>query len=258
MHSYFRAMKKLFGLLVFLFFLSNNGICQRSVKDSTLAFVSLGANLGLQTPFADLSDRFGYGGLVGGELMLKTKSNLTFEGQYGFFFGNKVKEDTILKPLLTSQNFLINREGEPADVFLNERGFLINGKVGKIFPVIGPNPNSGLHLAVGAGFMQHKIRILEQSQKVPQLLGEYIKGYDRLTNGFMLSQSVGYSHFSNYKLVNYYIGFEIHEAFTQNRRSLNYDTGIKDDHNRLDIMGSILLRWYFPMYKRQPQEFYFY
>lgn len=249
-----------FFLGIALFFLVNpfDGQCQRNVRDSTLSFVSLGANIGLQTPFADLAERFGYGGIVGGELMLKTKSNFTYEGQYGFFFGNRVKEDTILKPLLTSQNFIINREGEPADVFIHERGFIINAKFGKIFTVIGPNVNSGLHLALGAGFMQHKIRIQEQSQKVPQLQGEYIKGYDRLSNGAMISQSIGYSHFSNYKLINYYIGFELHEAFTQNRRSINYDTGKRDSQNRIDIMGSVIFRWYFPMYKRQPQEFYFY
>ncbi|HAW19886.1 MAG TPA: hypothetical protein DCX14_06865 [Flavobacteriales bacterium] len=231
---------------------------QRSVRDSTLSFASLGAHVGMQYPFANLSERFGYGGIAGAELMIKKKKNFTIELEYGYIFGSRVKEDTILQPLLTSQNFIVNREGEPADVFLAQRGFITYLKVGKIFPVFKANPNSGIHATVGFGYMQHKINITEASQKVPQLIGDYLKGYDRFTNGFLASQSFGYSHFSDYKLVNYYIGVEFVEGFTQNRRAINFDTGVNDPTKRMDVMGSMVFRWYFPIYKRQPQEFYFY
>lgn len=231
---------------------------QRNVRDSTLSFVSLGANIGMQHPFADMAERFGYGGLVGAQLMYKTRSNWTFDVNYGFLFGNQVKEDTILKPILTSQNYLISREGEPVDVFLSERGFLIYGRVGKIFSIGKANVNSGVHINLGAGFIQHKIKITEATQKAPQLLGDYSKGYDRLSNGLMLSQAIGYSHFSNFKLINYYLGIEFSQGFTQNRRTINFDTGISDPRQRVDVFASVVFRWYFPIYKRQPQDFYFF
>lgn len=251
-------MKKLAFIGVFIFISSLSVFAQRNVRDSTLSFVSLAANIGFQYPFGDMADRFGYGGLVGPQIMLKSKSNWTFDVNYWFLFGNQVKEDTILKPILTSQNYLVNREGEPVDVFLSQRGFLIYGRVGKIVSVGNANVNSGVHFNLGMGFLQHKIKITEASQKAPQLLGDYTKGYDRLSNGLLISQSLGYSHFSNYKLINYYLGIEIIEGFTQNRRTMNFDTGKNDPKQRIDIMASVVFRWYFPIYKRQPQDFYFY
>lgn len=231
---------------------------QRNVKDSTLSFFAIGAELGMQVPMADLAERFGYGGIAGGGLMYKFKSNWTIEGNFGYIYGNRIKEDSVLAPIMTSQNIIIDRTGNPAEVMMQQRGFVITGRVGKVLPIIGPNPNSGLHLALGTGFIQHKIRIQDDLGSVPQLQGDYIKGYDRLTNGWVMSQSIGYQHFSNYRLINYYIGVEFYEGWTQNRRSVNYDTGLPDNRNRLDIMGTLVFRWYFPTYKRQPQEFYFY
>src|SRR5690606_25361379 len=129
---------------------------------------------------------------------------------------------------------------------------------GRVFPVVGPNPNSGLHLKLGAGLMQHKIKIQESTRTAHHVIGDYAKGYDRLSNGLSLSQSIGYTHFSNYKLINYYVGVEFFEGFTKNRRTVNFDTGLHDGRQRIDIIGSVVVRWYFSIYKRQPQDFYFY
>jgi len=106
--------------------------------------------------------------------------------------------------------------------------------------------------------MQHKIKIIEVAEQVPQLLGEYKKGYDHLTYGFTLSQSIGYQHFSNYRLLNFYVGAEFYEGFTQNRRSINFNTKSADPTQRLDVLATLVLRWYFPLYKRQASDFYFY
>lgn len=251
-------MKKGLFLLLFFVIVLQHVYAQKSIRDSVLNFAAIGAEWGLQVPFGDMADRFGFGGITGGGVMYKTKKNIVYEGNFGFIYGNRVKEDSILKPIMTSQDFIIDRTGNPAEVFLFERGFTVTGRVGKIFTFIGPNPNSGLHVALGMGFMQHKIRIQDNLESVPQLQGDYRKGYDRLTNGWLISQSVGYQHFSNYRLVNYYIGFEFYEAITENRRSFNYDTGEHDGRTRLDILGTMVVRWYFPTYKRQPKEFYFY
>jgi len=246
-------------LLVLLsVFCVGNIFAQRNVRDSTLNFFSVGIFGGVQQPFADLNERFGAGGIAGGSISYKTKSNLTFEIQTGFLFSNRVKEDTILKPLLTTQGGLINREGEFSDVFIYQRGILISGKVGKVIRVGKANANSGLHLMAGGGYMQHRIFINEASELVPQLVGDYKKGYDRYTNGFMLSQSIGYSFYSNYKLVNFYVGLEVSQGFTQNRRAINFDTGLAKTEPRVDILSSLIVKWYFPVYKRQAKEFYFY
>lgn len=233
-------------------------MAQKNIQDTTIRFFAIGAELGFQQPFGDLQERFGYGGLTGGSFIFKSSKNWTLEGNVGFFFGNRVKEDTILKNLQTNTQIFIGRDGNPVDVFLNERGFVATVRVGKIVPVIGPNPNCGVHLALGGGVMQHRIRIQPEFATLPQLEGDYKKGYDRLTNGLCLSQSIGYQHFGNYRFVNFYIGAEIFEGFTQNRRSLNFDTQKRDARERLDILGTLVVRWYFPIYKRHASDYYFY
>lgn len=231
---------------------------QISIQDSSANFISITGKLGFQYPIGELNQRFGYGGITGGSVFYKTARNFTYEVGGDFFFGNQVKETSILSPILTEDNIIIDRTGNPAEVILYERGFIINAKVGKIFPVIGPNPNSGLHVAAGLGYMQHKIKVYEADELVPQLQGSYIMGYDRLTDGLNLTQSFGYQHFSNYRLWNYYIGIELNEGLTKNRRTVNYSTGTNNPNLRFDFLGSVVVKWYFPIYKRSPKDFYFY
>lgn len=231
---------------------------QKNIQDTTIQFFAIGAQIGGHMPFGDLGDRFGWGGLTGGTFMYKSPKNLTLEANVGFIFGNQVKEDTILRNLMTETGIFIGRDGNPVDVFLNERGFVGTVRVGKILPIIGPNPNCGLHLAAGVGMMQHKIRIEPEFDALPQLQGDYKKGYDRLTNGFALSQSIGYQHFGNYRFANFYVGLEFFEGFTRSRRSIDFDTMMPDTKDRMDILGTFVVRWYFPMYKRQASDYYFY
>jgi hypothetical protein len=241
-----------------LLFLTTLGFGQKSIQDTAIRFFAISAEIGLQNGFGDLGDRYGYGGIAGGSFLYKSASNYTLEANYGFFFGNIVKEDSILNSLRTENGDIIGKDGGPADVFLYQRGFVSTVRIGKVFPIIGPNPNSGLHVALGGGIMQHKIKIIEVAEQVPQLLGEYKKGYDHLTYGFTLSQSIGYQHFSNYRLLNFYVGAEFYEGFTQNRRSINFNTKSADPTQRLDVLATLVLRWYFPLYKRQASDFYFY
>jgi len=255
---YFRDVIKRFLLSILLI----SGLTafgqKQSIQDTTIRFFAIGGELGLQMPMGDLEPRFGFGGLTGGSFMFKSGKNWTLEANVGFIFGNQVKEDTILQNLMTETGIIIGRDGNPVDVFLFERGFVSTVRVGKVFPVIGPNPNCGIHLALGGGVMQHKIRIQPEFETLPQLEGDYKKGYDRLTNGFCLSQSLGYQHFGNTRFVNYYVGVEFYEGFTQNRRTINFDTQQPDTRQRLDVIGSLVVRWYFPIYKRQARDYYFY
>jgi len=231
---------------------------QRNIRDSNIVITAIGAQAGLNVPAGDLADRFGNAAQVGGQFMLKLKNNWMFQVDGTYFFGRTVKEDSVFKNFTTSTGLIIGRGGNPAELIVMQRGYTFMLSAGKIFPWIGPNPNSGIHLSLGAGFMEHKLFIRDEFGEVPQLEGEYIKGYDRLTNGFALRQTIGYQHFSNYRYFNYFIGLEFTEGFTRNRRDLNFDTMQRDNSQRIDIFCSLVARWYFPFYKRQPKEFYFY
>ena len=87
---------------------------------------------------------------------------------------------------------------------------------------------------------------------------DYKKGYDRLTNGFYLSQFIGYTFLDVRKRVNFYVGVEVNEAFTQNRRSWNYDMNLKDDATRNDILLGIKVGWILPIYFTPTEKYYYY
>jgi hypothetical protein len=143
-----------------------------------------------------------------------------------------------------------------------ERGWVFMGRVGKVLTKVpftkldaGLNPNSGFLLMLGAGMVQHKIQIKSNALALTE---DMIKGYDRLSNGPALSQFLGYLFLSNNRLVNFYFGIECIQGWTQNRRGYNYDTMQEDTKTRMDIMTGIKLGWVLPLYKKVPDEFYYY
>jgi len=230
---------------------------QQNIKDSTIAFPMIGASAAYQIPGGDLDQRFGNNFNIGGVFQWKTKKNYVFGLDGQFIFGNKVHENNILDSLATNQGGIISSQGDFADVILYERGLKFELKLGKIFPVFGPNKNSGLFTSIGAGVLQHKIRIENQGSSIPAIEDDYKKGYDRLTNGLSLTAFAGYMNFGNKRLVNFYAGVEITQAFTQNRRSFNFDSREQDLKKRNDLLIGFRVAWVIPIYRRVPREFYY-
>ena len=110
----------------------------------------------------------------------------------------------------------------------------------------------------GIGFMQHRIKFEDKFQEVPLLSGKnYYPGYDRLTNGVMFTEFIGYRLLSNRRLINVFAGVEFTQAVTKNRREVNYDTGLKDNNQRLDLTMGFKVGLSLPLYKPTPQEYYY-
>jgi hypothetical protein len=230
---------------------------QHDIRDSSLAFPMIGATFAYQLPGGDMSERFGNNLNIGGVFLWKLKSNWILGIEGDFIFSDDVKEKNILDKYKTPDGNIINQNGQYADVFLYERGLKFDAKIGKIFPVIGPNKNSGLMGMLGLGYIEHKIRIETPESNIPYLSDEYAKGYDRLCSGFALTEFLGYMNFGNNRLLNFYAGFEFTQGFTKNRRELNFDTGLKDGEQRTDLLFGIRLGWVFPLYKRVSNKIYF-
>jgi hypothetical protein len=153
---------------------------------------------------------------------------------------------------------VIGADGLVADVRVYERGYQFSAAFGKIFPVSKLNPNSGIMLMAGPGFMQHKIRIESIGNTAPQINEDYRKGYDRLSNGFELREFIGFVSFGNRQLVNFYAGIELIQAFTENRRDHTFDNPSLAGQKRTDLMYGFKVGWIIPFYKKKPKEFYMY
>lgn len=227
----------------------------QSVKDSAFRILMVGVHFSGQIPQQDLAKRFGPNFSAGGTFTWKTKHNILFGVEGSYFFGNKVKED-VVSSLRNTEGFIVDNEGYPADLRLTERGWNFYGNVGMLFSKLGHNPNSGVFFTLGAGYMQHKVKLYDANQKIAAVKGDLKKGYDRLSGGFGLTQFVGYHYLSQNRLVNFNIGLEFYEAFTQSYRGFNYDTGLNDTQKRLDILMGIRFGWILPLYKRT-KDFYY-
>ena len=250
-----RYSKRLAAIL--LIFISSDIRGQVSVRDSVFGFSSAAISGGYFSPGGDLADRFGNNFSIGGKYIRKTKGNWIWGFQGDFLFGDNVKETSMLNGLVTSQGQFITQDGTYGTLLLYERGWKVESQLGKLFPLIGPNKNSGIVFIAGAGFIQHKIRIESQGYRIPYLEGDYTKGYDRLTNGWYVSQFLGYMNFGNRRRVNFFIGIEAVQAFTKNRRSFNFDTRSSDDSERSDRLLGLKAGWIIPLYKKVPNAYYF-
>jgi len=248
---------KLFLSFIFVSVLVFNIKAQNNVKDSKQSMSGALGNFSYELPGGNLATRFGGNGNVGGGFFTKTKSNFMFSVEGGFIFGNKIKDDSLFHLIKTHDNYIVDGDGMYADVRTYERGFVFWGKAGKVFPIFNDNPNSGLLLMFGAGFIQHKIRIENPGNTVPELKDDYKKGYDKLSNGPAISEYIGYMHFSDNRLYNFKIGFEFTQAFTQSRRNFDLDLMAKDTKKRLDLLTGFKVCWMVPFNKREPSEFYY-
>ena len=242
------------------FFLIINSYGQLSVADSSLNIPMFYATYTYQMPGGDMADRFGNNSGIGGGFQWKTNKNWIFGGEFIYLFGNDIKiADQIMNNLKTSEGGIINMAGNFASTHLYERGYYISGRFGKIFPVISPNPNSGIVVMGSIGYFQHKIKIEVTDNSAPQLIGDYKKGYDRLTSGIGISEFIGYMYISDSRLLNFFAGFEFNQAWTNPRRDVNFDTMKPDEiSKRFDTLMGIKIGWIIPLFKRMPEKYYYF
>lgn len=200
-------------------------------------------------PGGALKDRFGNNFSLGlGLNWLTAKRNWILGINGNFLFGNTVKTD-VLANLRTEAGYIIGNNRLPADIGLRQRGWLVQVEIGKHIPFSDKHPRSGIRLSISPGILQHRIRIQKDPQQsVPQLLGDYQKGYDRLSNGLSFTEFVGYQLLSANRRMNFFIGLEFTQAFTQNRRDFDFPTRTKDETRRTDLLYGLRVGWILPFY----------
>ncbi|MDX9750227.1 MAG: hypothetical protein RBT71_04015 [Flavobacteriales bacterium] len=231
---------------------------QGDIRDTAIALVAISPSYAYQVPGGALADRFGANSHIGLSAYRKFRSNYFIGAEGGFLFGNKVHEPGLLRHVVNSMGQIVDKDGVMADVQVLQRGYAIMGIAGKIMPVAGPNPNSGIMLKLGAGYLRHKIRIQTQENVVPNLEGDYLEGYDRLCAGPVGLFFVGYQHFGNRRRVNFFGGFEIMLGSTAPLRAFNFDTGRAETGRRLDMLSALRAGWTVPIHKRYDDRFHLY
>lgn len=251
-------MKRLFYIIFAV--ISFPVFAQKNI-DSCITFPMFSASYMLQIPGGDLAKRYGVNSNIGGSFMIKNKMNLLLDINGNFIFGSVLKGDAIhlFDSISTSNNqAIINENGEYAKVRTFERGFFVGARIGKIFSFRKPNCNSGILITLGGGYLQHKIRIENDGNNAPQIIGDYKLGYDKLRYGFSASEFIGFIYFSKSQVLNFYAGFEFYQAWTISGRSWDFNLMKKDDGKYFDLLNSFKVGWILPIYRKEPQKYYFY
>jgi hypothetical protein len=243
--------------VVFMVLLPSICCAQSNKPDSIIRVPMISVSYSYQLPAADMARRFRANSNVGVHFFWKTKKNILWGAEWSMIFSKSPRESEMLDSIKTSNGNIIDRNGEYALIRLYERGHTACLRVGKMFPLSRRNPNSGLFFLLSAGYMQHKIRIDEIGRRTPQLSPDYKKGYDRLTSGLLTGISAGYMLITNNRYLNGFLAADFWPAFTQSRRSINFDTMTRDTQKRLDILYGFRLGFILPLYPKVPNEFYY-
>ena len=215
---------------------------------------------GYQWPGGEIQEQFGSNSAIGAGFEWKTSSNWIFGAEYNFIFGNNVKNGLeIFENILNSDGNVISGDGTPAVVATFERGNIISIKFGKLIPVIKSDKNSGVFFSAGTGYMMHKIRIEVENENTPQLKGDYKRGYDRLSGGFMLNQSIGFMYFGHNRLLNFTLSVEAFEGWNKPYRDYYFDTMAPPPEGRqFDLLIGSKVAWMIPLRARNAGTYYYY
>jgi hypothetical protein len=245
--------------MLVVWLLALNVKAQLRVSDTTVSTFMFKASYALQIPGGDHTAYFGMNSTIGAGVAYKTDKNWLHTVNGHFIFGDKVNNRSeLLKMITTSTGELIDGDGTFASIALFQRGYHFNYQAGKIFNVFAPNPNSGILLQAGAGYLAHYIVIESQFGTAPQIDGDYAKGYDKMRGGFALSGEAGYMLMSNSRVLNFSLSIEYVHAFTRSMRDYSFDTMLKDDNNYTDSYLGFRLSWMIPTYRRAPDKYYYF
>lgn len=253
-------MKLKFLLLGFFSFLLIHESNAQSRVDSLVSIPMISFHYSYHVSGADMALRFGNSSSVGGDFVFKTKKGYLLGLDFSFVFGENVKnKDQYFKNIQTKDGYVIDGNGMLAEVYLYERGFNAGFILGKQFNVLNINPNSGPFVQLHGGFMQHYVRIENPYKTAAQVNDNYAKLYDRMSSGLSLTEFVGYRFMSKNKLLNFYAGVELLQAWTYERRSYNADIqGVPSQSQRLELLSGFRVGWVFPLYGKSKKDFYYY
>jgi len=238
-----------------------------------------------ELPGFDTRDLFGFNHSIGGSFVYKTESNWLFTANGNFITGSRIKGDRISvfgEGITTVDGEIIGGSGSMAELTVDQRGFHAQAEVGKLFS-LGPNPNSGIFVQGGLGYLRTRVRADFQETMLNKpfaIAGDYQYGYDRMRGGPAVHFETGYLYLSDNRLLNLSIALEVTYARTRDLRDYDFRVFTNPETNELEPVGTtnpndpsykpeyhkphyndfyygIRVTWNIPTYQRQPENFYY-
>ena len=263
----------LFFAMVLAFVLPQNAVAQRSrpvyqtdfaskdYVDTAAPMIWLDAHFAYHFPLGDLRTMFKNNFAVGPGFTFKSASNWTVGFHFDYMFGANMRDSAFFNGTLANdQGIVIDGNGlvSQGGITAEGRYWTVQADFGKIIPV-NRWKNSGIWLRLGAGYFSHRLRLDDFGNQYPQLEGNYAKGYDRRSGGFVLNQFVGYQFVRKNRMLNFYIGLEFHEMWTKPNRNYVFYEGPTDDMKaKFSGMVGFKAGWNIPLYERKTTTTFYY
>lgn len=263
----------LFFAVALAFVLPQNAVAQRSrpvyqtdfaskdYVDTAAPMIWLDAHFAYHFPLGDLRTMFKNNFAVGPGFTFKSASNWTVGFHFDYMFGANMRDSAFFNGTLANdQGIVIDGNGlvSQGGITAEGRYWTVQADFGKIIPV-NRWKNSGIWLRLGAGYFSHRLRLDDFGNQYPQLEGNYAKGYDRRSGGFVLNQFVGYQFVRKNRMLNFYIGLEFHEMWTKPNRNYVFFEGPTDDMKaKFSGMIGFKAGWNIPLYERKTTTTFYY
>jgi len=235
---------------------------QQDIKNDTIQTFLFQATYAYQFPGRDTKTLYKNNNSIGGSFIYKSKSNWMFSFNGNFISGNEVNisREELFGDILDNNGEIITGDGIYGSYALFQRGAHFQVKVGKIFPILSPNPNCGFFVQGGLGYLFNRIRTEfgSYASPPPALAGDYPYGYDRMRGGFAWSGEIGYLFLSNTRVFNFSLSLEFTQAYTKPLREWDFNLMYKDTNSYVDQYVGIRAAIYIPTYRRTPAEYYYY
>lgn len=267
--------KTIITLALVLSFVTAFGQTPRNIAKETIPVSMVQVTYAAQFPGFDTRTDYGFTNTIGGSIIHKTQDNWLLTANGNFIFGNQIKGsriDLFGESITTVYGEVIGGGGLPTALAMFQRGLHFQAEVGKLFP-LAPNPNSGLFVQLGAGYLWNRMRIdyqIETQNPPYPLMDDYQYGYDKMRGGMALHGEVGYMVLSNTRVYNFSVSLEVTYARTKHLRDYDFRV-FYDENGEPHVMGyndmskrfndfyyGIRVGWMIPFYQRQPDEYYYY
>ena len=262
-------MRKLFISLLLLAGLALQAQQPKDIMKEPIPVAMFQVTYAFHLPAFDLRKDYGVSNTIGGSFVYKTKSNWIFTANGNFIFGNQLKGDRIDifgEGITTEYGEITGGAGLYSTFAIYQRGMHLQAEVGKLFP-IWPNPNSGIFVQLGIGYLRNRTRIDfdRNTNNTPYVVyKEYEYGYDRMRGGPAVHLEAGYLFFGNSRIANFSVSLEATYAANHDLRAYDFrvfdgvPVGYTDPHKVYnDFYYGIRLSWNIPTYQRQPEEYYY-
>ncbi|MDO5316766.1 MAG: hypothetical protein Q4F82_11785 [bacterium] len=270
-------MRKVFIFLLLLLGVTLQVAAQmpKDIMKDPIPVAMFQATYAFHMPGLDTKTLYGVSHDVGGGFAFKTESNWLLSVSGNYIVGKKVKGewvDIFGEGITTAEGEIIGGAGSYAQLEVSQRGLHFQGQVGKLFPM-GPNPNSGVFVQAGLGYLFNRTNADYQVTALNppyQVDGDYRFGYDRMRGGPALHLESGYLLLHDTRLLNLSVALDVTYALTRDLRDYDFrvftnpETGLQepegftDPHKRYnDLYYGVRVTWSIPTYQRQPQEYYY-